>query len=233
MSAKARVRERGRPHGWRGGVRIGSGLAVAAFALAVSFGAAAVTEGWPAWLVVLMSAVVFAGGAQFALVIAFSGGGGTMAALGAATLINLRFVPMAVTASRSLIGGRWVRSVHAQAVVDGSWAAAHRPDGSVDRELMIAASLMQWPAWVAGTAIGAYLTPGPDLAHALGLDTIFPAFFLVFVLDSLRDEPRHRSTVFLAALIAAMMCWFVPPGIALLCAGIASLLALRETRRRA
>lgn len=219
--------------GWGGGARVGLSLAVAAFALAVSFGAAAVAKGWPAWLVVLMSAVVFAGGAQFALVIAFGGGGGILAALGAATLINLRFIPMAVTASRSLTGGRWSRSMQAQAVVDGSWVAARRADGSVDRELMIGATLVQWPAWVVGTAIGAYLTPGPELSRALGLDAIFPAFFLVFVLDALRDEPKHRLIVFVAALIAAAMCWFVVPGVALLCSGVAAMLAVREARGKA
>lgn len=217
--------------GWRGGVRVGIGLAVAAFALAVSFGAAAVAAGWPAPLIVLMSAVVFAGGAQFALVSAF-GGGGVLAALAAATLINLRFIPMAVTVSGSLARGRWLRSVQAQAVVDGSWVAARRADGAVDRGLMIGASLVQWPAWIVGTAVGAYLTPGPEVSLALGMDAIFPAFFLVFVLDALRDEPNHRLTVVAAALIAAAMCWFIPPGVGLLCSGAAAMLAVREAKGR-
>ncbi|MGB4780066.1 AzlC family ABC transporter permease [Microbacterium sp.] len=221
----------GRLREWRVGLRVGLGLAVAAFALAVSFGAAAVTAGWPAWLVVLMSTIVFAGGAQFALIVAFGDGGGVAAALGAATLINLRFVPMGMTTARSFTGGRWSRSLQAQAVVDGSWAAARRADGSFSRDAMVAASLVQWPAWIGGTAIGAYLTPSGDLADSLALDAIFPAFFLVFVLDSIRDEPRHRLTVLGAAIIAAAMCWFVPPGIALLCAAVAAVLAVRGARR--
>ncbi|MFC0531968.1 AzlC family ABC transporter permease [Phytohabitans kaempferiae] len=219
-----------RASGWRGGLSVGAGLGAAAFALAVSFGAAAVAAGWPAWLVVLMSAVVFAGAAQFALVVAFAAGGGIVAALAAAMLINLRFVPMALTVAGSLRGGRLRRSLEAQAVVDGSWVAARRGDGTVDREKMIAASLAQWPAWVAGTAIGAYLTPDTEVARTLGLDVIFPAFFLVFVLDSLRNEPGHRTTITVAALLAAAMCWIVPPGVALLCAGVAAVLAVRGSR---
>lgn len=230
MRADAQGRDAGSD--WRAGIRAGSGLAVAAFALAISFGAAAVTAGWPAWLIVLMSAVVFAGGAQFALVVAFGDGGGIAAALGAATLINLRFVPMGMTVARFLTGGRWFRSVQAQAVVDGSWAVARRTDGTFSRDAMVAASLLQWPAWVGGTAIGAYLTPGADLARALRLDAIIPAFFLVFVLDSLRTDPTHRFTVLGAAIIAAAMCWFVPPGVALLCTGGAAVLAIRRTKER-
>lgn len=226
------VRARDASHDWRSGLRMGIGLAVAAFALAISFGAAAVAADWPAWLVVTMSAVVFAGGAQFALVVAF-GEGGILAALGAATLVNLRFIPMRMTVAGSFAGDRWARSLQSQAVVDGFWAVARRVDGSFSREAMIAASLVQWPAWVAGTAVGAYLTPGPELSWVLGVDAIFPAFFLVFVLDALRDEPRHRLSVAGAAMTATAMCWFVPPGLALLSAAAAALLALRQTRRSA
>lgn len=213
---------------WREGLLAGLGLSVGAFALAVSFGVAAVALGWPAWLVVLMSATVFAGGAQFAIVLAFGGGGGALAAISAATLINLRFVPLAISAARSLRGGLWQRSLESQAVLDASWATARRPDGSISREKMIAATVLQWPAWVGGTAIGAYLSPSPALVKQWGLDTLFPAMFLIFVLDIWRTSPRQRPIIVLAACIAGVMCWFVPPGVALLCSGVAGLLALRR-----
>ena len=216
--------------GWREGFVVGAGMGVGVFALAVGFGAAAVAQGWPAWLVVLMSTIVFAGGAQFAMVMAY-GSGGMPAALGAATLINLRFIPMALTAQDALKGGRWQRSLEAQAVADAAWAAARRPDGTVDREKMIGTSLVQWPAWIVGTAIGAYLAPPAALARAFGLDLIFPAFFLVFLLDILRGEPSRRGTVAAAAGIAAVMCWWVPPGVALLLSGVAALPAWRKGAR--
>lgn len=208
--------------GWRAGLVFGAGMGLGVFALATGFGAAAVAQGWPAWLATLMSAIVFAGGSQFALVMAY-GGGGMPAALGAATLINLRFIPMVLTALADLRGGRWRRAVEAQAVLDASWAAARRPGGGVDRDKLIGATLAQWPAWVGGTAVGAYLAPPPALARAFGLDVIFPAFFLVFVIDIVRKEPRYRSTVALAVCITAPLCWLVPPGVALMAAGLAAL----------
>lgn len=220
-----------RRQSWREGLAVGAGLGVAAFALAVSFGVAAVAQGWPAWLVVLMSAIVFGGGAQFAIVLAIGGGGGVLAAITAATLINLRFVPMAISAARAFKGGVWRRSLEAQSVVDSSWALARRPDGTIDREKMIAATLMQWPAWIAGTALGAFLAPPPELVRTLGIDAAFPAFFLIFVLDIWRTDPHQRPTIVLALVIAGVMCWFVPPSSALLCAGLAALLALRFKRR--
>jgi predicted branched-subunit amino acid permease len=48
----------------RYGLRVGAGLAVAVFVLALSFGTTAVAVGWPGWLVVLMSAITFTGGAS-------------------------------------------------------------------------------------------------------------------------------------------------------------------------
>ena len=76
----------------------------------MSFGAYAVTHGWPAGLTILMSLVVFSGSAQFAIVTAFAGGG-LGPALVSASLINLRFVPMAAATSTSLRGSRWRRAL--------------------------------------------------------------------------------------------------------------------------
>ena len=132
---------------WRAGFRVGGSLGAGTFALAISFGAFAALHGWPAGLVIVMSVLVFSGSAQFALVTSMAGGGGLITGLGAATLINTRFIPMAAATARSLRGGRIWRALEGQAVVDGSFVSAQRPQGAVDREKLIAASLVQWPAW--------------------------------------------------------------------------------------
>ena len=212
--------------GWRAGLGVGAGLATGAFALAVSFGAFAVTHGWPAGLTILMSLVVFSGSAQFALVTTLSGG--LLPALASATLMNLRFVPMAAATAGSLRGGRFRRALEGQAVVDGSWVSARRRDGTTDREKMLAASLVQWPAWVAGTAVGALIVPSTGFIEAAGLDLIFPGFFLVLLLDSLAGSPRLLPLTLAAASIAALACRFLPTGVALLLGSVAALSALRR-----
>jgi predicted branched-subunit amino acid permease len=214
--------------GWRAGLKVGAGLAAGAFALAISFGAFAVTRGWPAGLTILMSLVVFSGSAQFALVTTLTGGG-IGPALGSATLMNLRFVPMAAATAGSLRGGRLRRALEGQAVVDGSWVSAHRADGTTDREKMLAATLVQWPAWVAGTAIGALAVPSTDFIDAAGLDLIFPGFFLMLLVDSLSEAAQLIPVALAAVAIAGLTCRFLPIGVALLLASIAALLALRRT----
>lgn len=218
--------------GWRSGLRVGVGLAAGAFALAVSFGAFAVTHGWPAGLTVLMSLIVFSGSAQFALVSAFAGGG-LLPAVGSAALINLRFVPMAAATATSLSGPRWQRALEGQAVVDGSWVAAQRSDGSFDRPKLLAATIVQWPAWVAGTAIGAFAVPSTDFIEATGLDLVFPGFFLVLLLESLLTAKRLVPVALIGAAVAGVAAGFLPTGVALILASLAALYGLTPAGRPA
>jgi predicted branched-subunit amino acid permease len=211
--------------GWRAGLRVGAGLAAGSFLLAVSFGVYAVTHGWPAALTIALSLLVFSGSAQFALVTALAGGG-LPAALASASLINLRFVPMAAATARHLQGGRWRRAVEGQAVVDGSWVAAQRPGGGLDRRVLIGATLVQWPAWVCGTAIGALAVPDTSLIRTWGIDIVFPGFFVVLLVDSLTSRPRLVPVALAAAAVAGAAARFLPIGVALLLAATAVLLTL-------
>lgn len=217
--------------GWRAGFRVGVTLALATGALGISFGAYAALAGWPAVASVVMSTVVFSGSAQFAFVKATADGGGLLVALGAAALMNLRFVPMAAAAARSLRGGRIRRAFEGQTVVDGSWVAAQRADGTTDREMMMGATLVQGAAWVTGTAVGALLVPSADLLYRLGLDVVFPCFFLLLLLEAARSRPDDRWVALVAAAIAGLALLAVPVGVALLLSAAASLVVLIPRRR--
>jgi predicted branched-subunit amino acid permease len=213
------------PDGIRTGLRVGAGLAAGSFALAVTFGAFAVTHGWPAGLAVLMSLLAFSGSAQFALVTTLPGGG-LGPALAAATLLNLRFVPLSAAIAGSLAGGPWRRALEGQAVVDGSWVSARRPDGTFDRAHLLTASLVQWPAWAGGTALGALAVPSTEFVRTVGLDLVFPGFYLVLLLDALSQDRRLIPVSLGAVAVAAGACRFLPVGAALLLASLAALWAL-------
>jgi 4-azaleucine resistance transporter AzlC len=217
--------------GWRGGLQLGLALAVGSFALAVSFGAFAVSNGWPAWIVILMSAVVFSGSAQFALVTAMAGGGSLTAGITAAALINARFIPMAAATARYLKGGWFRRALEGQGVVDASFVGAQRGDGTLDRQKMLGATLIQWPVWIAGTAIGAIFAPSTQFMKDFGLDVVFPAFFLLLLLDTLRSRPDLLPVTLIAAAIAAGALLVLPGGVSLVVCAVAALLgAFRATR---
>src|SRR5512135_427855 len=59
----------------------------------VSYGAIAVSEGFPPWVPVLLSLVVFAGASQFVVMGVLGAGGGVLGAIAAALLVNARHLP--------------------------------------------------------------------------------------------------------------------------------------------
>lgn len=223
----------GDPGGWRAGLRAGGTLALATAVLGVSFGAFATSAGWSAAATIAMSALVLSGAAQFAFVTAVSGGAGLLTGLTAGALMNLRFVPMAAASSRSLHGGRLQRAFEGQTVVDGSWVPAQRPDGTTDRELMLAATFVQWAAWIAGTAVGALLVPSAEILRTFGLDVVFPCFFLLLLVETLKSRPDLRWVTLAAAAITSAAVLVLPVGLALLAAIVATPLVLLGRRRPA
>ncbi|MEA2349624.1 MAG: hypothetical protein QOG86_565 [Thermoleophilaceae bacterium] len=216
------------PHGRaaiRRGVRAAAPLAVAVFLVGMSFGVAA-RPVVGALGAVVMSAIVFAGAAQFAAVAGRGAGGSAAAAIAAGILLNARFLAMGLAVAPSLPGGGLRRALQGQAVVDASFALASRGGGRFDRHALIGGTLAQYPAWVLGTLGGVLagdLIGDPD---ALGLDAIFPAFFLVLLAEELRTGSAVVAALLGAALALALVP-VAPPGIPVLVASLAALVALR------
>src|SRR5689334_9687277 len=175
------------PGSIRSGVRAGLPLVLPLFALAVSFGVLArpVMGRLPP---IVMSIVVFAGAAQFAALSVLAAGSGAAAAIAAGLLMNMRFLPMGFAAARTFKGGAARRAAQGQALVDASWALASRGDGTFDRGVLLGATIPQAVAWISGTVVGVFA--GGPLAHPdrLGLDAIFPAFYLALLVGELRTS---------------------------------------------
>ena len=210
---------------WPEGARAGLPYAGASGVLALSFGVVATDLGLSPVAAVVMSAVVFAGSAQFAAVAILAAGGGLGAAVGAAALMNSRFVPMGFALGPSLRGSRLRRAVEGQAVVDSSWVMAARGDGGFDRSYLFGHTGVQYVAWVAGTLAGV-AAPSLD-ARALGLDAVFPAFFLSLLMGELRDGRKARVALG-GAVLALVLVPVSPAGVPVLVAAAAALVGLRR-----
>lgn len=212
---------------FRAGVRAGLPFAVAGAIVATSFGVLARDVGMPAWGAVLMSAIVFAGSAQFAAISIIAAGGGVGAAIGAAALMNSRFLPMGIALAPSLPGGPLARAAQGQAVVDPSWAMASRGDGTFDRWQLFGSTAPQYVTWILGTVAGALIGTGLGDTDRLGLDALFPTFFLALLLQELKDR-RSRPVAALGALIAIALVPVAPAGVPVLAASVAALVGLRR-----
>lgn len=111
------------------GARAAVPFALATAVLGVSFGVLARSLGWGVAAPVAFSLIAFSGSAQFAVAAVFGTGGGALAAVAAAVLLNARFLAMGIAIAPSLKGGRLRRAVEGQAAVDASWALASRGGG--------------------------------------------------------------------------------------------------------
>lgn len=206
------------------GLRAGVPYGVASLLLGLSFGVLARPLMGPVATIV-MSVVVFAGSAQFAALAVLSAGGGAAAAIVAGMLLNLRFVPMGIAIAPSLRAGPLGRALRGQALVDASWALANRGSGRFDVEFLLGSTLAQYPAWVGGTVLGALAGGALGDPRSLGLDAIFPAFFLGLLVVELR-RPRARPVAALGAAVALVLTPFTPAGVPIIAAALVVFLPL-------
>ena len=119
------------------------------------------------------------------------------------------------------------RALIGQAMIDFSWAAASRGGGRFDPAFMLGATAPSYPCWVLGTAIGVFAGDLIGDPAALGLDAIFPAFFLCLLVEGELRPGLPRFVAGLGSLIALVLIPFTPAGVPVIAASAAALLGLR------
>jgi 4-azaleucine resistance transporter AzlC len=207
-------------------------FALAGFVSAISFGISARAAGVPALATIAMSAFMYAGAAQFAAVAILGQGGSVVAAVLAAALLNGRYLAMGVALGPSLKGGRLRRALEGQVVVDASWAMANRGEGRFDRHTLFGSSAPQYVTWLTGTVTGVALgglLPDPE---ALGIDAVFPAFFVALLVSELRSAQASAVAIG-GAIVAVAVGLLAPAGIGILAASAVALIGVRGARARA
>ena len=209
----------------RHGVRAALPLALAPLLFGASFGLLAVDAGLGAFGAVAMSATTFAGSAQFAAASILEDGGGVLAAIVAALLLNARYVPLSLAVASIFPGSRRRRLLESQLIVDESWALAGR-SGRFDYAILAGAGILLYVLWVGGTALGTVVGDLLD-PEAIGLDAAFPALFLALLAPYLRSR-RALLTALVAGAITLVLLPFVPPGVPIVVASLAALIGLRR-----
>jgi 4-azaleucine resistance transporter AzlC len=216
----------------RAGLRAGLPFGVAGALVAMSFGVVAQGAGLSPGAAIAMSAIVFAGSAQFTAIAILTQGGTVAAAVLGAALVNSRFLPMGVAIGPSLPGGPVRRALQGQTIVDASWAIASRGDGTFDRWLLFGSTAVQYVGWVGGTVAGALAGNVLGDPDAIGLDAVYPAFFLALLIEELGDR-RSRLVAVLGGLIALVLVPIAPGGVPVLVASLAALVGLHSSARAA
>lgn len=219
---------------WQG-VRDIAPAAVAAIPIGLLFGALSAAKGLSVAEVALMSALVCAGGAQFAIIELWSTPVPAVTIVASTLLINLRHVLMGASLGpKTGLFARWQRFLTFYALVDETWAFGERR--AMTRRLTPAyfgaTGATLWTNWVVFTTLGAVAGSFLGDPKAVGADFAFTALFIGIVAGLWRGRAT-AAPVIAAAVVGAVTYrlfatpWHVAAGAA---AGIAvAALAHRPT----
>jgi 4-azaleucine resistance transporter AzlC len=191
---------------------------------ATAFALLARTAGFSAIETQALSLLVFAGGAQIAMVTLYAGGAGAVAIVLTVLVLNLRHVLYGLSLGRQL--GQRTRPplpLLAFTLTDEAYGVTIRDglDGGGGPGFFLGASLSLYVVYnlatLAGVLLGQFL-PDPQ---RLGLDFIFPLTFLALLLPLLRNW-RQGVVAASSAVAALLLSRVTAGGVTILLAAISA-----------
>jgi 4-azaleucine resistance transporter AzlC len=208
--------------------------AVAAVPFALLLGQQAVAKGLSPLEVSAMSAIVFAGSAQFLAVELWTDPTPVLALALSALLINLRHVLMGVSVAGKIGGFGSLRWTGAFLMTDEQWAVVERRalTHRVTPAYWFGAGLFLYLVWQASTVTGAVLGAFIVDPARYGLDFAFPAIFIALTAGFWKGW--RTAPVVAASAAAAIVVHRTVPGAWYVIAGaVAGMAAAVATAARA
>lgn len=212
--------------------KMGASIAIATGLYGISFGALSIAAGLNLWQTVVLSAIMFTGGSQFAFIGVIAGGGTGAAAFTAASLLGVRNAVYGMQIKQTLRPSALQVPLMAHVTIDESTATSLSQGTYPERVRGFwTAGLGVFLLWNFFTVAGALLGESLGDPAAWGLDGAAVAAFLGLLWPRLKTmEPQLIALG--AALITAAAVPFTAPGIPILltaaCAVIFALLSFRR-----
>ena len=213
--------------------RSGVAVGIAVSLYGVSFGALAVAAGLDVWQVCALSALMFTGGSQFALIGVLAAGSvpapatTAWSAITAATLLGTRNALYAIRTG-PIVGPGWLkRLLAAHWTIDETAAVSTaQPTPEARRAGFWVTGAVIYVGWNLTTLIGALLGDLLGDVRAWGLDAAAAAAFLGLLWPRLKGL-QPVAVAICAAVVAAVVVPWTPPGIPVLAAaGVAIVFGL-------
>jgi 4-azaleucine resistance transporter AzlC len=210
------------------GVRAELPIVVGVIPFGMIFGAVAVAGGVPSLLAQSMSAVIFAGSAQFIAADLIANGTSALILLTTTFIVNLRHLLYSASLAPHVrhLPWRW-RLFLAYLLTDEAYAVTiqHYNDPgsphSVRHWFFLSAGLTLWVSWQLSTAIGISL--GARIPADWSLDFVLALTFIAIIVPSLRDRPQIAAA--LAAGVFALLAASLPYRLGLMAAALAGMMA--------
>jgi 4-azaleucine resistance transporter AzlC len=183
--------------------------------IGLSYGAIAVTSGFPLWVPAAQSVLVLAGASEFLFIGIVAAGGNPIAAALAGLLVNARHLPYGL-ALPDVTGRGWRRLLGTHVMNDESVVfALAQDDPRRKRAAYWACGLGVLVCWPGGAVLGALIGSAVRNTSAFGLDAMFPAVILALIVPELRDQVRAAIA---GAAVALATAPFLPAGLPILLA---------------
>jgi 4-azaleucine resistance transporter AzlC len=204
--------------------RAAAGIGVYAGVFGIAFGAVAAAAGLDVIQAVVLSAVMFTGASQFALVGILDAGGSPFAALVAALLLGVRNTFYGIPVSGIVRPRGLGRLLTAHLVIDETTAmAVAQTSRRAGRYAFWATGVGLFSMWNLGTLAGALI--GSNIStSALGLDAAAPAIFLALLWPQLSRD-RAPAVACGAVLVALALVPVVPAGVPIIAAAAVAIAA--------
>lgn len=205
------------------------GIAIAAGAYGISFGAISVSAGLSIVQTCVLSLAMFTGASQFALVGVLGAGGAVASSIATALLLGARNTLYGLRLAGTLGVHGPKRLLAAQIVIDETTAMAIAQDDRADARFAFwRTGGLLFALWNIGTLIGAVSGSAIGEPETYGLDAAVPCAFLALMWPGLATA-RMRFAAVAGAAVALILVPLVPAGIPVLAAGgVAVLLALQS-----
>lgn len=200
--------------GFKVGARRLCGVALFVVPFGFAFGAAAVEAGLSSVQAIAMSAAIFAGASQFAILELWHH---------PLPLLSIGFVALAVNARHLLFGSALApvlntlpkrhRLLAAIFLSDANFAdmQSARQSGSSDLGILVGGGAVLWLSWALGTALGTYIGGSAGALSRFGIDVVMVAFFVTVIAGSAR-QPGNVLPMAVAALFSVVTLPLLPHG---------------------
>jgi 4-azaleucine resistance transporter AzlC len=201
-------------------------------AIGLAFGLLLVKSGQPWWLAVVMSAIVYAGAAQF-MAVGLLAAGTSVAEIAALTfVINARHMVYGLSLLDRFSACKRFKAYLVFALTDETYGilTTVEPPESVDRESFYAAvSALDQSYWIIGSTLGA-LIGGVLPFDTRGIDFALTALFIVLLVEQIRVIRRPEPYV-VATVATALALLLVGPANLLIVAILISIAGILPFRR--
>ena len=200
-------------------------VGIATGAYGISFGALSVAAGLNIWQTIALSALLFSGASQFAVVGVVAAGGAGAAAVATSSLLGMRNGLYGLQMSRLLKVQGLRRLPAAQLTIDESTAVAiGQPELAAQRLGFWGTGIAVYVLWNLSTILGAVVGDALGNPKRYGLDAAAPAAFCALLWPRLKSGDT-RAVAAVAAVIALVVAPHAPAGVPVLVAALAAIVA--------